>query len=217
MKRKVGVTERVVKAAREAFLEHGYQGASIRDIADEAQTSPRAIYTRFENKEDLFVSLVSSVAEHIRDMVMLNESIFYEDVKKYGLTKYSEVNPYYSDILKYCYKHKEEVTLLLTKSQGTKYEHLIEDLVKIKIEHRKNELDGLQFVSNKKTNRGIAINVLLHGLTTEFFEKLFYPIVYDVSLDVGLNYVNSLLDFYSGGVSRLVECNLEINKKNTSK
>lgn len=36
-----GVTEKLIEAARQEFLENGFEGASIRTIAAKAETSPR--------------------------------------------------------------------------------------------------------------------------------------------------------------------------------
>ncbi|MCL6450952.1 MAG: TetR/AcrR family transcriptional regulator [Acetobacteraceae bacterium] len=46
--------ELIVRAAAAAFSEHGYRGASIRDIARRAQVSEALIYRHFATKEDLF-------------------------------------------------------------------------------------------------------------------------------------------------------------------
>ena len=57
----IGVSKRLIEVAKKEFLEKGFEGASIRIIAHEAETSPRAIYTRFENKEELFAAVVEPV------------------------------------------------------------------------------------------------------------------------------------------------------------
>ncbi len=50
----IGVSKRLIETAGEEFLKNGFENSSVRTIAEKAQTSPRAIYTRFENKEALF-------------------------------------------------------------------------------------------------------------------------------------------------------------------
>ena len=47
MKRIAGVAERLLECARSEFLDKGFQAASIREIAKKAETSARAVYTRF--------------------------------------------------------------------------------------------------------------------------------------------------------------------------
>jgi len=46
--------ERILTAARKVFLNKGYLGATIRDIALEAELSPGLIYHYFDNKDDVY-------------------------------------------------------------------------------------------------------------------------------------------------------------------
>src|SRR5437763_7496967 len=48
---------RLLDAARRAFLEYGFHGASLVDIAENAGYSVGALYSNFASKDDLFVSL----------------------------------------------------------------------------------------------------------------------------------------------------------------
>ena len=57
-KQKVGVYDRVLECAKEEFLSRGFLDASLRTIAQEAETSTGSIYTRFGDKEGLFLSLI---------------------------------------------------------------------------------------------------------------------------------------------------------------
>ena len=57
----------VLEAAEEAFAEHGYRGASIRDIAVRAGFSPAAIYLFFENKEALYGEMLVRRGTEVRD------------------------------------------------------------------------------------------------------------------------------------------------------
>jgi AcrR family transcriptional regulator len=49
---------RILHAARKVFAQHGYHGATIGEIADEAGLSNGAVYYNFANKEDLFLALL---------------------------------------------------------------------------------------------------------------------------------------------------------------
>ena len=50
--------ELVLAAARRMFLERGYHGASLEQIADEAGFSKGVVYSQFESKADLFLALL---------------------------------------------------------------------------------------------------------------------------------------------------------------
>ena len=58
-----GITEKLMEQSLQEFLTHRYMDASLRTIAENAGTSPRAIYTRYGDKEGLFAALVSEQAD----------------------------------------------------------------------------------------------------------------------------------------------------------
>jgi len=60
------VEERILGAARKVFLERGFEGASIEEIAETARSGKPTIYARFPGKEALFTAVVmQSVAANI--------------------------------------------------------------------------------------------------------------------------------------------------------
>ena len=52
------VEERILDAAGRVFLERGFQGASVDEIADAASAGKPTIYARFPNKQALFTAVV---------------------------------------------------------------------------------------------------------------------------------------------------------------
>lgn len=53
-----GLREKILNAATELFAEHGYERASMRQIADRIGYSATAIYLHFANKDDLMFAVV---------------------------------------------------------------------------------------------------------------------------------------------------------------
>jgi AcrR family transcriptional regulator len=49
--------DKILDAARELFSERGYDGVSMRQVAERIEYSPTAIYVHFTDKEDLFHEL----------------------------------------------------------------------------------------------------------------------------------------------------------------
>jgi AcrR family transcriptional regulator len=49
--------DKILDAARELFITHGYEGVSMRKVAEKIEYSPTAIYMHFADKEDLFHQL----------------------------------------------------------------------------------------------------------------------------------------------------------------
>jgi AcrR family transcriptional regulator len=54
---KVGIRELILEAARDLFVELGYEGVSMRKVAQRIDYSPTAIYLHFVDKEALFHEL----------------------------------------------------------------------------------------------------------------------------------------------------------------
>lgn len=57
------------EAAARLFLEKGYQGTSMDEVAAAAQVSKQTIYTHFANKEELFADLILGNAERVEEFV----------------------------------------------------------------------------------------------------------------------------------------------------
>jgi len=54
---KTETREMILDAARELFTSEGYEGVSMRKVAEKIEYSPTAIYLHFKDKEDLFHEL----------------------------------------------------------------------------------------------------------------------------------------------------------------
>src|SRR5476651_2049102 len=63
------VEERILDAAGRVFLERGFQGASVDEIAEAASAGKPTIYARFPNKQALFTAVVER-------LVRLNTSLY---------------------------------------------------------------------------------------------------------------------------------------------
>src|SRR5215470_6694465 len=52
--------DKILDAARELFISEGYEGVTMRRVAEKIEYSPTAIYVHFANKEELFMELCHS-------------------------------------------------------------------------------------------------------------------------------------------------------------
>ncbi len=111
------VRNSIVEEALKEFKELGYKGTSIRSIAKNSKTSVGNIYKYFNSKEDIYENLIGSVyyklMDYIKqfDQVELNEkaeAIFFGLMEK---------------ILEIFNESSTEISILLNKSDGSKYEN----------------------------------------------------------------------------------------------
>jgi AcrR family transcriptional regulator len=56
---RVETRERILDAAREMFVQHGYEATTMRAIADRIEYTPTAIYHHFQSKEALLTELAN--------------------------------------------------------------------------------------------------------------------------------------------------------------
>lgn len=110
---------KLIEAAKEEFLENGYEKASLRNICKKAGVTTGALYFFYKNKEDLFVSIVGEKAERL---------LYY--VKRQTEAEISgsgKKNEFQRELNLYMCENKEEVRILLDKSKGTPYENFCEE------------------------------------------------------------------------------------------
>jgi TetR/AcrR family transcriptional regulator len=55
----------IVRAARKAFLQHGYGGARMQEIADQAKVNKALLHYHFRNKEKLFRTVLNQEARRV--------------------------------------------------------------------------------------------------------------------------------------------------------
>src|SRR5580693_1951363 len=80
----------VLEAAAKIFLDGGYLGTSVDDIATQADVAKQTIYTYFSNKEALFAAMVSALSNEASDRVHNNVEEFCDsdDLQTY-LVRYA--------------------------------------------------------------------------------------------------------------------------------
>jgi AcrR family transcriptional regulator len=140
------VRNNITEEALKEFMEKGYEGASIRNIAKKSNTSVGNIYKYFKSKEDLYENLIGTVYHKLIDYinkfdkVEINEKailIFYELMEK---------------IMEIFNESSREISILLNQSKGSKYENckgtFVDFITRIVTEEMKYELS----VKGKKLN-----------------------------------------------------------------
>lgn len=196
MRRIEGVSSRLLEAAKEEFLKKGFEASSVREIAEKAETSPRAIYTRFENKAALFDAIVKNAEKEFKQ-------IFAEEKEKFYKGKYkNSKETYYVKMIEYAYKHEEEFLLILTKSKGTKYENFTKQLAQ-------DDIKGLKAVLNNSAikeffptikNEATVLS-FIENITYSFYDNLFSPLVKKEPLENAKEYVCLITSFYFSGLN----------------
>ena len=116
------IDPRLMKAAKEVFLEKGFEMAQLSEICKKAGVTTGALYKRFSGKEELFCEVVSETVEAMDNYIKkIDESDLetFSDQQLYdGFYMNPETNIKW---FRYLYDHREGVTLLIKCSSGTRY------------------------------------------------------------------------------------------------
>src|SRR3546814_21159289 len=67
--------ERILLAAQECFIQHGFHAESMASIAETAGMSAGLIYRYFENKNAIILAIVERQLEMLRNDIELNRDI----------------------------------------------------------------------------------------------------------------------------------------------
>jgi AcrR family transcriptional regulator len=96
------ISRAILDAARELFVNEGYENVSIRKIAERIEYSPAAIYSYFRSKDDIFFALAEEGFRLLRDRgpasgISLNSMEPLEHVRAvfWRLYRFSREHPQY--------------------------------------------------------------------------------------------------------------------------
>ncbi len=205
----IGVSKRLLKAAEQEFLKNGFENSSIRTIAQKAKTSPRAVYTRFENKEALFTAVIEPVYSEFMELFKSDKNEYWQNALKGVLPQ--KPQDYYTKYLEFAYNHKKQFTLLLTCSKGSRYEGFLEQLARLDLEYLKTQLPLV--LKNQKdispqTLKAWGISetsrtLFFESITHSFYKNLFAPFINKLPFEDAKDYITKLTLFYSAGISSM--------------
>ena len=185
--------KKIIEAAREEFLEYGYNDASLRRIASKAGIQVGGLYKHFANKEELFASLVEPVIDGFYAMYHEIEGAYFDELERIG--EDYEWNGEDETIrgMKYIYDHLDAFKLLVFGAQGTKYADFIHEVAKLE------EDVTLKYMKELK-EKGYPVKdvdpVEFHLLTTSSTEAVFQAVVHGLDRDKALHYASTLQTFY---------------------
>ena len=196
--KKEKIKKKIEDVAREDFFVYGYTGTSMRKIAKKAKISTSNIYNYFESKDFLFYSLIDPVYDKINSLL----SRLLETEEKLGefefFRRISDVVAHpVGEIIK---KNSKELTILMDKSEGTKYEEFKEDLIKIIESHFKESI-----VHEKKVkDKNLTDSIVVHIISNNFLEGLIELAKHyrsDEWVDVN---IELLMEYHINGISGLL-------------
>jgi AcrR family transcriptional regulator len=198
-----GVYEEIITVAKKEFLENGFQKASLRTIATKGGTTTGSIYTRFRDKEGLFIAIVEPFATKLLNMFTEMQENFHNFSKKEQKEQMGEYTSNSVDnIIDFMYENFSECKLLLQSSQGTKFENFTDDFVCIEEEYTNKYIEtmGCEIYGNPKFSKDIV-----HMITTAYFESFFEVIRHNMEKEEAKKYIRVLGKYHMEGFKAIFD------------
>ena len=194
--------EKIQEAALAEFLKKGFLGASLRQIVKNAGVTTGAFYGYFSSKEALFTAIVEPHASMLMSRFMEAQTTFAElpeeeQPKHMGV----ESRDHVAWMVGYICQHREPVKLLLTRSEGTSYEHFLHNMVEVEVEYTLQYMEVL-----RRLGRDIPelSQSLCHIIASGMMSGIFEIVIHDMPREQAVRDVDQLCDFYTAGWLKLM-------------
>ena len=200
MKQDKETRSKLLQSAREEFMEKGYMKASLRNICRNAGVTTGALYFFFEDKEDLFTSLTK---ETVNNIYQIMQKHFQNESEMLGngqlLTPVSgEESRDFEDskmIIHQMYLHRDDVLLVLTKSQGSGLENIADKFVETVEKHYMAMAKGMQAAHQDR----VLDDKFIHWLAHEQIDAFIYMITHIEDEETAVNYFRQVITYMTSG------------------
>ena len=188
----------IIRAARAEFLSRGFQKASLHKIAENAGVTTGAIYTRYKNKDALFVSLLQDFFETMNELFS-PAAEEYERARKSARTEdiIQAINMEERIYFRLLTEHYDDCTLFFSRSDGSSAETMLRELMDRKTEQT---VEFFASVYGKAPNED-AIRLLM-GSQFWYFRQLLDE---HLEEDKMFACLKSILDFFNAGWRQLCD------------
>lgn len=198
----ISTLERIHMAAKQEFMEKGFQSASLRNIVKTAGVTTGAFYGYYGSKEELFDALVGEHAEYVLNLFDTTLGNFNKLSGEEQTRKMTDISGNaLLQMLDYIYAHSDAFKLLALCAEGTTYADFIHQLVS------KETVSTFAYIETLK-QMGIAIKPinknLIHMVSSGLFTGVFETIVHDMPKDEAVEYILQMKRFYTAGWEELL-------------
>ena len=194
--------QNILEAGRQEFLSKGFKSAYLRSIVREAGVTTGAFYGYYKSKEELFDAIVAEPASVFMDKFKEAHIAFAELPPDQQPENMGSISGSCMDwMTDYVYDHFDEFKLLLCASEGTKYEHLIHEMVEIEVAATHDFMDVLRSLGFQVKDIDPRLeHLLVSGMFTGFFEM----VIHDMPQDKAREYVKELKAFHTAGWMKIM-------------
>ena len=181
--------QHLLECAKREFLEKGYMKASLRNICKEAGVTTGALYFFFKDKEDLFAALVEEPLKHL--YLTMEEHYAAEmrsETQVVRLEQNDDDLETSREIIRQMYANRDAFLLLLTKSQGSRFENCLDEVVDISEQQYRRLCD---MVTNA-TGRPRVDDYMTHWMAHIMVDTFVHLFLHETEERVALKHVDAL-------------------------
>ena len=193
---------KILEAAKAEFLERGFEGASMRTIAEKAGFTTGMLYSRFADKGEIFRELVEAPADELYRYFVFVQDEFAGYPPEY---QRREMHPYVAKKIDHMvdviYDNFDAFKLILFKSGGTSYEYYVDKMIEIETE------STFRFIDAVRAARFEIADIrkdLAHMLASAMFNGMFEVVMHDLAREDARQYILKLQEFFNAGWDKLL-------------
>ncbi len=209
--KKEEVKEKIIRIAKQEFMELGFERASIRKIAKLAGVTTGNIYIYFKNKNELFKEIIKPAVEFIESSMSVEADS--KKIKDYIANNLSSADETFSSnkiFLEDVLKHKTELNLILFKSAGSAYAGYKEHMIRMYAE-------GLDLVtdiaSEKSGGRKLEFTEMFkHSRAALFISMIEETLLHEPDDEELKIYMKEIAIFAHHGLQHLIEDQIKNQK-----
>ncbi|MCR5167408.1 MAG: TetR/AcrR family transcriptional regulator [Oscillospiraceae bacterium] len=181
---------RLIECAKREFLEKGFVKASLRKIASDAGLTTGAVYFFFSDKNGLLEGVVGEALGQLNAVI---DQHFAEDIES-DLAGYRQQDgdhdAFTEMLVNVIYDHYDEMTILLDRSAGSKYEDFVDVII--------NRLDSSYIGLAEKyaaVMPGRRVNKkMLHWLTHVQINAFVHMMQHEKDKESALHFIKPVMD-----------------------
>lgn len=174
MKNEKETKENLLNSAKKEFLEKGFMQASLRNICKNAGVTTGALYFFFKDKEDLFANVVQEPLNQLYQLMSSHYELEKEipSIELHSLEDFGEDIEMAKQVIGFMYQHYGEFQLILTKSQGSRFENCIDYFVSVSEKHYRIMADRIAETMGTKKLDDYMIHWVAHMQIDAFVHLL---------------------------------------------
>lgn len=194
--------DKIIECAKREFTEKGFEGASMRTIAEAAGYTTGMLYGRFADKGELFREIVKKPADELYDYyVGVQDEFASRAPEKQYVEMHEYVDAKVDRMLDIVYGNFEEFKLIICKSKGSEYERYVEKLIDVETRNTVRFINRLNAAGLKV--REVRAD-LSHMLSTAMFNGMFEVVAHDLTKREARKYIKELQYFFNAGWDKIL-------------